>query len=125
MEYGSADEPSKPQLAFHRLQVEVVEKEKALRVATTKVGTLQPLLYTERQSSTTSPTLERLSFTTSPTLERELARLRHSYSKLSEVARDLGFDAVGLLCTHPSDDQILHISFGMLCRAVSNCLGHV
>ena len=44
LEYGQADEPSKPQLAFCRLQAKVVEKEEALRVATVEVGTLQALL---------------------------------------------------------------------------------
>ena len=44
LEYGLADEPSEPQLAFCRLQAKVVEKEEALRVATVEVGTLQALL---------------------------------------------------------------------------------
>ena len=48
LEYGLIDEPSEPQLAFHRLQAEVAEKEKALRVATAEVGTLQALLDTNR-----------------------------------------------------------------------------
>ena len=33
-EYGPANEPSEPQLAFCHLQAEVAEKEEALRVAT-------------------------------------------------------------------------------------------
>ena len=40
LEYGSANEPSEPQLAFHRLQVEVAEKEEALRVVTVEISTL-------------------------------------------------------------------------------------
>ena len=48
LEYGPIDEPSEPQLDFHRLQAEVAEKEKALRVATAEVGTLQALLDTKR-----------------------------------------------------------------------------
>ena len=48
LEYGSANEPCEPQLAFCRLQAKVVEKEKPLRVATAEVGTLQALLDTER-----------------------------------------------------------------------------
>ena len=32
LEYGPTDEHSEPQLAFHRFQAEVVEKEEALRV---------------------------------------------------------------------------------------------
>ena len=114
MEYGLADEPSEPQLAFHRLQVKVTEKEEALRVATIEVGTLLALLDIERQSSTSSPSMG-----------RELVHLRHLYNILREVARDPGFNAVGLLHTHLSDDLILHTSFGMLCRAVLDHLGHV
>ena len=37
-------------------------------------------------------------------MERELVRLQHSYGRLREIARDLGFDVVELLCTHSSDD---------------------
>jgi len=48
LEYGPIDEPSEPQLAFHRLQAKVAKKEKALRVAIAKVGTLQALLDTKR-----------------------------------------------------------------------------
>ena len=69
-------------MAFRCLQAKVAEKEEALRVSTIEVGTLQASLGIERQSSTLSPTLE-----------RELIRLRHAYNILSEVARDLGFDA--------------------------------
>ena len=72
-------------MAFHRLQVEVAKKEETLRVASVEVGTLQALLDTERKSSTLSSALE-----------RELVWLRHAYIRLSEVARDLGFDATGL-----------------------------
>jgi len=39
-EYGLADEPSEPQLAFRHLQAEVVKKVEALRIAITEVGTL-------------------------------------------------------------------------------------
>ena len=58
LEYGSTDEPSGPQLAFPCLQAELAKKEEALRVATTKVGTLQALLDTERQGCTSSPSME-------------------------------------------------------------------
>ena len=41
MEYGrEGDKPSELQLAFHHLQTRLAEKEEALRVATTEVGTL-------------------------------------------------------------------------------------
>ena len=89
-------------------------REEALRVATAKVGTLQALLDTDRESSTSSPTLE-----------RELVCLHHSYGKLQEVTRDLGFDVAGLLRTHAYDDPILRTDFGRLCQAMSNRLGHV
>ena len=72
-------------MAFCCLQAKVAEKEEALRVSTIEVGTLQASLGIERQSSTLSPTLN-----------RELVRLRHAYNRLSEVARDLGFNATGL-----------------------------
>ena len=85
-----------------------------MRLATLEISTLQVLLDTERQRCTSSPIPE-----------RELVHLRHSYSRLSEIARDLSFDAAGLLRTHTSDDPILLIGFGVLCRAVSNHLGHV
>ena len=85
-----------------------------MRVATTEVCTLQALLEIERQSSTSDPTME-----------RELVRLRHSHDRLRVVARDLGFDAAKLLRIHAQDDPILHTGFGRLCRAVSDCLGHV
>ena len=58
-------------------------------------------------------------------MERELVRLRHSYGRLREIARDLGFDVAGLLCTHSSDDLILHTSFGVLYRTVVDYLGQV
>ena len=101
-------------MAFLHLQVEVDEKEEALRVATTEVGTLQALLDTKRKGCTSSPSME-----------RELVRLRNLYGRLREIARDLGFDAAGLLCTHSSDDLILLISFGVLCKTVSDRLRHV
>ena len=85
-----------------------------MRVATAKVGTLQALLETERQSSTSDPTME-----------RELVYLRHSHDRLRKVARVLGFNAAGLLRTHAQDDLILHTGFGRLCQAVSYRLGHV
>ena len=41
MEYGwKGDEPSETQLAFHHLQTKLAEREEALRVAATEVGTL-------------------------------------------------------------------------------------
>ena len=87
MEYGQeGNEPSKPQLAFHRLQIELAKREEALRVTTAKVGTLQALLETERHGSTSDSMVE-----------RELVHLRHSHDRLQEVVRDLGFDAAGLL----------------------------
>jgi len=101
-------------LAFLHLQVEVDEKEEALRVATAKVGTLQALLDTKRKGCTSSLSME-----------RELVRLRNLYGQLREIARDLGFDAAGLLCTHSSNDPILLIGFGVLCRIVSDRLRHV
>ena len=44
---------------FHRLLTELIEREEALRVTTTEVGTLQALLETERQGSTFDSTMER------------------------------------------------------------------
>jgi len=96
LEYGSANEPSEPQLAFHRLQVKVAKKKEAFRATIAKISTLQILLDTERQG-----------YTSSPSLERELVHLRHSYSKLSKIARDLGFDAARLLHTYSSNDHRL------------------
>ena len=55
-------------MAFHCLQVEVAEKEKASKVATAEFGTLQALLDTEREGCTSSLSME-----------RELVRLQHSY----------------------------------------------
>ena len=105
MEYGrEGDEPSEPHLAFRHLQTELAEREEALRVATAEVGTLQALLETERQGSNFDSTME-----------RELVRLQHSHDRLREIARNLGFDAAGLLCTYAQDDSILHIGFGRLC----------
>ena len=101
-------------MAFHHLQAIVAEKKEALRVATTEVSALQALLDSERQG-----------YTSSPSMSKELVHLQHSYGQLMEIARDLGFDAVGLLCTHSSDDPIFLTGFGRLCRAVSNHLGHV
>ena len=115
MEYGQeGDEPSKPQLAFHHLQTELAERDEALRVANAEEGTLQALLETERQRSTSYPMME-----------RELVCLWHSHDKLKEIARDLGFNAAELLCTHAQDDLIPRTSFKRLCQAVSNRLGHV
>ena len=72
MEYGrEGDEPSEPQRAFRLLQTELAEREEALRVAIAKLGTLQALLETERQSSTFDPIME-----------RELVHLRHSHYRL-------------------------------------------
>lgn len=68
----------------------MAKKEEALIVATVEVCTLQAVLDTKRESSTLSPTLE-----------GELVPLHHSYGRLREIARDLGFDVVGLLRTHP------------------------
>ena len=85
-----------------------------MRVATVEISILQVLLDTERQSCTSNANLE-----------NELVCLQHSYSKLSDIARDLGFDAAGLLRTQSSDDPIYITSFGVLCRVMSNCLGHV
>ena len=114
LEYGPTDEHSEPQLAFHHFQAKVVEKEEALRVATAEVGTLQALLVIKRQGSTSSPNME-----------RDLVQLRHSYGRLREIARDLGFDVVGLLRTHSSDDPILHTGFGVLHRPMADHLGYV
>ena len=71
-------------MAFFRLYAGVAKKE-TLSVASAEVGTLQALLDIVRKSST-------LSFA----LERELVRLRPAYIRLSEVARDLGFDVIGV-----------------------------
>ena len=90
-------------MAFRHLRTEQAEREEALKVATAEVGTLQALLGTER----------------------ELVCLRHSYDRLKGVARDLGFDATGLLCAHAHDDPILCTGFARLCQAVSDRLGHV
>ena len=115
MKYGQeGNEPSKPQLAFRRLQIELTEREEALRVATTEVGTLQALLETERQGSTSDSIME-----------KKLVRLWHSHDRLREISKDLEFDAAGLLRTHAQDDPILCTSFGRLCQAVSDHLGHV
>ena len=108
------DEPSELQLAFHRLQAELAEREEALRVATTKVSTLQALLKTERQG-----------YTSNSMMEKELVHLRHSDDRLRKIARNLGFDAAGLFHTHAHDDLILCTSFGRLCQDMSNRLGHV
>jgi len=105
VKYGrDSDEPSEPQLVFRLLQTKLAEREEALRVSTAEVGTLQALLKTERQGSTSNSTLE-----------KELVCLWHSHGRLREIAKDLGFDAVGLLHTHAYDDLILHTSFGRLC----------
>ena len=115
MEYGQeGHEPSKPQLAFRRLQTKLAEREKALRVATTEVGTLQALLGTKIQGPTSNSMME-----------REFVRLRHSYDRLNEVAKDLGFDAAGSLRIYAHEDPILHTGFGRLCQGVSDRLGHV
>ena len=47
LEYGLVDEPSEPQLAFHRFQAEVVEKEEAMRVATVEISIAGFALYRE------------------------------------------------------------------------------
>ena len=56
---------------------------------------------------------------------RESICLRHSYDRLREVAKDLGFDAARLLRTHAQDDPILHTSFERLSQAMPNRLGRV
>lgn len=94
MEFGQeGDESNMLQLAFHRLQIELVEREEALRVTTTEVSTLQALLETEWQGSTSDSTME-----------RELVLLQHSHEKLREITRDLSFDAARLLHTYAQDD---------------------
>ena len=113
--YGQkGDKSSELQLAFCYLQTELAEREEALRVATVEVGTLQALLGIERQG----PTYDSM-------MERELVHLRHSHDRLRGVARGLGFDAVGLLCTHAHNDPILSTGFGRLCQVVFDHLGHV
>ena len=69
-------------MAFCHHHARVAKKE-TLSVASAKVGTLQALLDIVRKSSTLSSALE-----------RELVRLQHAYIRFSEVARDLGFDAI-------------------------------
>ena len=59
LEYGLVDKPREPQSVFRCLQTEVAVKKEELRVATVEVGILQAILDTERQSSTSSPTLKR------------------------------------------------------------------
>ena len=59
LKYGLVDKPREPQSVFRCLQTEVAAKKEELRVATAEVGILQAILDTERQSSTSSPTLER------------------------------------------------------------------
>ena len=54
-----------------------------------------------------------------------MVRILHSHDRLREIARDLGFDAAGLLRTHAQANPILNIGFGRLCQAMSNHLGHV
>ena len=49
-------------------------------------------------------------------IERELVHLRHSHDNLRGVARDLGFNAVGLLRTHAYDDPNLCTGFGNCSR---------
>ena len=115
MVYGrKGDKPSEPQLAFYHLQTELAEREEALRVATVEVGTLQPLLKTKRQGSSSNSKME-----------RELVHLQHSHDRLRGITRDLGFDAAKLLRTHAHDDSILRTGFGRLCQAVSDRLGYV
>ena len=63
--------------------------------------------------------------TSNSTMERDLVRLQHSHDKVREIARDLGFDAARLLRTNAQDDLILCTSFGRLCQALSDRLGHV
>ena len=90
-------------MAFCRLQTELAKEEEALRVGTVKVVTLWALLE-----------FERYGFTSSSMMKRELVCLRYSHDKLREIARDLGFDAIGLLCTYAHDDPIFHTRFGRL-----------
>ena len=58
-------------------------------------------------------------------MEREPVRFRHSYGRLREIARDLGFNAVRLLRTHSLDNLILPTGFGRLCKAMLDHLGHI
>ena len=85
-----------------------------MKAAIAEVGTLQALLNTKRQDCTLSPSME-----------RELVQLRHSYDRLREIVRDLGFDAVRLLHTYSLDDPILLTGFKVLCKTVADYLGHV
>ena len=94
-------------MAFYHLQTELAESKEALRVATIEVGTLHALLEIEREGSSFDSMME-----------RELVHLWHSLYRLRRVARDLGFDAAGLLCTHAQDDPILYTGFGRLCQAM-------
>ena len=80
MEQGQeGDKPSEPQLAFCRLQIELAEREEALRVVTVEVGTPQVLLETEKHGSTYNSTTE-----------RKLACLQHLYDKLPRDYQRLG-----------------------------------
>ena len=115
MEQGrEGDEPSEIQRAFCHLHSKLAKSKEALRVATIEAGTLQALLKTKRQSSTSDPTME-----------RELVRLQHSHDRLRELAKDMGFDATGLLRIYAQDDPILRTGFGRLCQAVSDRLSHI
>ena len=69
--------------------------------------------------------IERQGYTSSPSMERKLVCLRHAYGQLREIARDLGFDATGLLRTHSLDDPIIVTDFGRLYKAISDHLGHI
>jgi len=55
LEYGPADEPSEPQLAFRHLQVEVAKKNEALRVATVEVGTCRLCLIQRGRATSRVP----------------------------------------------------------------------
>jgi len=58
-------------------------------MSTTKVGVMQALLDTERQSSTSSPSME-----------RELVCLRHSYSRLIELLKIWTLMLLFMVCLH-------------------------
>ena len=74
---------------------------------------MQALLGTERQGPSSDSMME-----------KELV-LFDIHGRLRGVARDLGFDAVGLLHTYAHDDLILRTSFRRLCQVVFDRLGYV
>ena len=72
-----------------------------MRVATVEISILQVLLDTERQS-----------YTSNANLEKELVCLQHSYSKLSDIARDLALMLQGYFVLSPQMIQFISLVLG-------------